>query len=490
MKQLFIIFPIHLYEKKDILLLNKYDIYLLEEPRYFTDFNYHKLKLAYHRATLRQYYNNLKDNISNIKYIEYHEIDDSFYNNISKKYSNVHIYDPNDVILLNKLKKSIKNLTIHNNLNFIIDYETIKENKDLFFNLKNKRYDFMNFYKFQRIRLNILVDKENKPIGGKWTFDDQNRKKVPKNMKLPEDYPIINNQYTEEAIQYIQKKFAKNYGSLEHFIYPIDNKTARAWLINFLKYKFNNFGPYEDAVVQENNFLWHSILSPMMNIGLLTDQEVLEETLKYENKIPIGSFEGFIRQVIGWRNYIYMIYLLEENKIREMNFLKANWKLNKKQYEKFWNGTTGIKPIDDAIININKYAYVHHITRLMYLGNFTMMLGINPNSCYQLFMEWTIDAYDWVMVPNVYAMSQHADGGLVMTRPYFSSSNYIIKMSDYKKGEWSDIFDAIYYNFINNNIDYLKRNYATSRQVAHWNKKSSIEKKNIIDRVNAYITKF
>jgi deoxyribodipyrimidine photolyase-related protein len=187
---------------------------------------------------------------------------------------------------------------------------------------------------------------------------------------------------------------------------------------------------------------------------------------------------------------MYVIYLLEGDRIREMNFLKANWKLNKKQYEKFWNATTGIKPIDDAIINIEKYAYVHHIIRLMYLGNFTMMLGINPNSSYQLFMEWTIDAYDWVMVPNVYAMSQHAEGGLVMTRPYFSSSNYIIKMSDYKKGEWSDLFDAIYYNFINNNIDYLKKNYATSRQVAHWNKKSAVEKKNIINRVNAYITNF
>jgi len=488
MKQLFIIFPIHLYENREI-LLKEYDIYIAEEPRFFTDFNYHKLKLAYHRATMKRYYDILKSKYT-VKYIEYQEIDNNFYLQISKKYKQIHVYDPNDTLLLKRLHQNIKNLIVHNNLNFVIDQDIIKENKDLFFNSKSNRYDFLNFYKFQRMRLNILVDKEGRPKGGKWTFDSQNRKKVPKNMQLPENYPVITNQYTDEAIEYISKRFPKNYGSLKHFIYPIDNKTAKNHLINFLKLRFENFGPYEDAVVQENNFLWHSIISPMMNIGLLTDHEVLEETAKYENSVSLASYEGFIRQIIGWRNYMYTIYLLEGERIREMNFLKANWKLSGKEYEKFWNGTTGIKPIDDAIININNYSYVHHIIRLMYLGNLLMMLGIHPNCSYRLFMEWTIDAYDWVMVPNVYAMSQHAEGGIVMTRPYFSSSNYILKMSDYKRGDWDVLFDSIYYNFINNNIDYLKGNYATSRQVAHWNKKSPLEKKTIINRVKEYILNF
>ena len=488
MKKIFLIFPVHLYEKKDLLLSGEYDIYLLEEPRFFTDIKYHKLKLAYHRATMRLYYDNLKKLTDNTKYIEYNDINDDFYNNISKKYIEVHIYDPNDNILLKKLKKSVKNRIIHKNHNFLIDKDTILENKDKFY--KNNRYDFMNFYKFQRKRLNILIDKNNKPIGDKWTFDKDNRKKVPHDIKLPEMYPIIKNKYTEEAIKYTDINFSKNYGSLENFIYPISHLDAKEWLIKFLKNKFEDFGPYEDAVLKDNNFLWHSILSPMMNIGLLTDSEVLEETIKYENKVQIASYEGFIRQIIGWRNYIYTIYLLEGDHIRKLNYLNASWTLTKKQYAKFWNGSTQIEPIDDAIININQYAYVHHIIRLMYLGNFLLMLGINPNNVYQLFMEWTIDAYDWVMVPNVYSMSQYADGGIVMTRPYFSSSNYIIKMSDYKKGDWSVMYDKIYYNFINNNYKILKGNYATSRQVAHWDKKSAKEKKEILDTVSHYIENF
>ena len=263
MKKIFLIFPVHLYEKKDLLLSGEYDIYLLEEPRFFTDINYHKLKLAYHRATMKLYYDNLKKLIDNIKYIEYNAIIDDFYNNISKKYIEVHIYDPNDNILLKKLKKSVKNLIIHKNYNFLIDKDTILENKDKFY--KNNRYDFMNFYKFQRKRLNILIDKDNKPIGDKWTFDKDNRKKVPHDIKLPEMYPIIKNKYTEEAIKYTDINFSKNYGSLENFIYPISHLDAKEWLIKFLKNKFEDFGPYEDAVLKDNNFF--------MAFNFITDDE-------------------------------------------------------------------------------------------------------------------------------------------------------------------------------------------------------------------------
>jgi deoxyribodipyrimidine photolyase-related protein len=168
---------------------------------------------------------------------------------------------------------------------------------------------------------------------------------------------------------------------------------------------------------------------------------------------------------------------------------RDNVNTNKLNKEMMWKGDTDIIPIDNIIKKIVKYSYAHHIERLMYLGNYMLLCMIDPNDVYQIFMEWTIDAYQWVMVPNVYGMSQYSDGGLIMTRPYFSSSNYILKMSDYKKDKWCEIYDALYYNFINTHQDYLKKNYATSRQVAFWNKKSDIEKDDIMKKAKKYLDK-
>jgi deoxyribodipyrimidine photolyase-related protein len=243
------------------------------------------------------------------------------------------------------------------------------------------------------------------------------------------------------------------------------------------------FGPYEDAVDTSNPFLFHSVLSPMMNIGILPDVLVVEITNSYyekhKAKIPIASYEGFIRQVIGWRNYVYSVYMLEPDMYND-NFLKAHKKID----DRYWLGTTNIKPIDAIIKNIVKYSYAHHIERLMYLGNWFLINQMDPKEVHRIFMEWTVDAYDWVMVPNIMGMSQYADGGKMMTRIYFSSSNYIDKMSSFKRKkdeEWWKIWDAIYYSFIHKNIKVLSNNYATARQVKHWKDKSATDKEKILD---------
>jgi len=230
----------------------------------------------------------------------------------------------------------------------------------------------------------------------------------------------------------------------------------------------------------------------MMNIGLLTDTEVLKIIKPYETHVPIEAFEGFVRQIIGWRNYMYAIYLLEPD-IPKMNFFGHMRPLNKKM---MWEGTTQIKPIDTIIEKIRNYGYAHHIERLMYLGNYMLLCHTRPSDVYDIFMEWTIDAYDWVMMANVYCMSQYADGGIIMTKPYFSSSNYILKMSDYTKPKkskdaksenWTIIWDALYYNFINTHQAYLSSNYGTSRQVAHWKKKTKAEQNNLIKLAKEYL---
>ncbi len=505
---IFLLFPIHLFKEIDNLKNKK--VYLIEESRYFNDFKYHKLKIAYHRASMKSYYDYLIDNKINVEYIGLYDKNNpnKLYkelNNKSKKTNNLIIetYALGDNILKSKLNKIISNTDINynNSLNFLINEDLLKEyfidvNINVNINKSNSTLtlNHLNFYKWQRKRLNILMTKDNKPIGGKWSFDKDNRQKMPNDVIVPEiikDKNIIDPYYIKEAIQYTLKHYSNNYGSLNNFIYPINHKDAVKWLYRFLDERIGKFGIYEDAVDNNYPFMFHSVLSPMMNIGIITDKEVIDITMdyynKHKNKIPINSIEGFIRQIIGWRNYVYAMYLLKGNELKKINFMKHTLKINKSLYHKLWNGKTNIKPIDDIIKQMVEYSYAHHIERLMYLGNYMLLCMIKPDDVYKIFMEWTIDAYEWVMVPNVYGMSQHADGGIMMTRPYFASSNYILKMSNYKKDEWCIILDSLYYNFINKHQKYLEKNYSTAMQVKNWNKKSKSEKMTIIKTANKYI---
>ena len=483
MKNLFIILPVSLFKNVDTLKKANCDIIMVEDSRYFTDFKYHKLKLAYHRASMKYYEDYLKSKKLKVnEYYEFKSVEKDFYDKLSKKYDNVYYYDPIDNEVEKRLNK--KNFKKIKSLNFLVDKKFCEENKNEFY--KNDKYNFMNFYKMQRRRFNLLVNKDKSPKGKDWTFDTENREKLPKGTKI-KDPEIFSNKYIKEAINYVNKNFSKNYGSLDHFIYPVTHKEAEMHLKDFLKNKLKNFGKYEDAISTQTNFVYHSILSPMLNIGLLTDKEVIKELVKYESKVPIQSYEGFIRQLIGWRNYCLVVYFFDDKKMEKMNFFKANLKLPVKH---FWEGTTGIKPVDDSIKNIIKYGYSHHIIRLMVLGSFMLMCGFKPMDIYKIFMEWFIDSYDVFMKLNVFAMSQHSVKNLAMKKPYFSSSNYIIKMSDYSaKEEWTKIYDALFYYFINKHKDYLKTNYGYSRLVTLWNKKSKEEKDEILLTVNNYLKK-
>ena len=474
------LFPLKMINLIDSLKFNK--IFIIEEPRYFSDFKFHKLKLVYHRASMKKYYDELSKKF-NIVYIDFNNVNKNFYKKLND--DSTTYFNPIDHKLLKKLSKLLNKATMINNLNFLLTPDEIKENKDKFF--MNNKYSHDNFYKFQRTKLDILM-KNNKPINNKWSFDTENRKALPNNIKEPKLPKIRKDKYYKEAVEYVNKYFIKNYGNTDEWIYPIESKTALKWLNYFLSKKLSNFGPYEDAVDTTKPFLFHSVLSPMMNIGILPDTLVVKISndyyLKHKDSIPIASYEGFIRQVIGWRNYVYSLYLLEPTMYNK-NFLNHKKKIN----EKYWLAETNIKPIDDIIKNIVKYSYAHHIERLMYLGNWFLINQADPKEVYRIFMEWTVDAYDWVMVPNIMGMSQFADGGKMMTRLYFSSSNYIDKMSIYKRKKdetWWKYWDAIYYSFIDKHQEMLSKNYATSRQVAYWKKKSTKEKEILLELSKSY----
>ena len=209
-------------------------------------------------------------------------------------------------------------------------------------------------------------------------------------------------------------------------------------------------------MVSKESFLYHSVLSPLINIGLLSPQQVVSEALKAGKKknIPLNSLEGFIRQLIGWREFIRLVYEREGTKQRTTNY----WGFKRNIPKSFWNGTTGIEPIDIVIQKTLKTGYCHHIERLMVLGNFMLLCEFDPDEVYRWFMELFIDAYDWVMVPNVYGMTQFADGGLMTTKPYISGSNYLMKMGDWKKGEWTTIWDGLFWRFMNEHRNFFSQN--------------------------------
>lgn len=472
----FLIFPTQLYFSIDILKQFN-NIYLIEEPKYFTYFKFHKLKLAYHRVTMKKYYQYLKSKKLKVKYINFYNVTNDFYLNLQFGT----FYDPIDKHLEKKLKKYLT-CNIIDQCQFLISKKEIHENKNNF--ETNGKYYNDKFYKYMRIKLDILIDKNKKPIGNKWSFDNENRIPLPKEITIPKLPKILNNDFINEAKDYVNKHFKDNYGSLDYFIYPIDHKSSLKWLKNFLENRLDNFGPYEDAVSTEYNFIYHSVLTPMMNIGLLLDKDVINESIKFyeNNKISIASFEGFIRQIIGWRQYTYALYELESDNLYSSNILNHTNKISNKWWE-----SVNITPIDFLIDKIKKYAYVHHIERLMYLSNWMLLNEIDPKEVYRIFMEWTIDAYEWVMIPNIFGMGQYANP-LMMSRLYFSSSNYILKMSNFKNDDtnWTEIWNAVYYNFINNHKQLLSKNYATAMQVKHWKNKTLSEQKELINIAKKY----
>jgi deoxyribodipyrimidine photolyase-related protein len=295
------------------------------------------------------------------------------------------------------------------------------------------------------------------PQGGKWTYDSDNRKKYPKGKAPPGIAWPAPNPFREEAVAYTQKYFSDNPGSLSPSpLYPVTHDDAQRWFQQFLNERFHDFGAYEDAIVQHEHILHHSLLSPLLNVGLLSPRDVLIQSVEFAetNDIPINSTEGFVRQLIGWREFIRGMYECKGTAMRTTNF----WGFDRKIPASFYNASTGIEPVDSTIRKVLETGYCHHIERLMILGNFMLLCEFDPNEVYRWFMELFIDAYDWVMVPNIYAMSQFADGGLFATKPYISGSNYVHKMSDYASGSWQCIWDGLFWRFVDRHKEFFKSN--------------------------------
>lgn len=459
-----LIFPHQLFADHPAIPDKPDRIVLVEDPLFFGDRQYpmqfHKQKLWLHRASMTRYQARLQAD-GWLCTLAAHTIGAPTLKETVKKLTEAGVTkllacDPVDFLLNKRLQAYADTfgaqLKLYASPMFL---NTKGQNQD--WRSGQKRWFMAEFYKFQRRRLNILMDGDT-PAQGKWSFDEDNRKKVPKKLQsqVPQFWPIAPDTFQEAARTSINAQFPGHYGSLDELFWPTSHEAAADWLDKFLTERFELFGPYEDAILEGENLLWHSAITPMLNIGLLTPQQVLDAVLTHmdTHDIPINSAEGFIRQIIGWREFMRGTYEDLGVKMRTTN----HWNHTRKMPESFWTGETGIAPIDDTIKRVLETGYCHHIERLMVLGGFMFLCEFDPDDIYRWFMEMFVDAYDWVMVTNAYAMSQNADGGLITTKPYFSGSAYVKKMSNHPKGNWCEVWDGLYWRWIWTHADALEKN--------------------------------
>ena len=350
-----------------------------------------------------------------------------------------------------------------------------------------KTFRLANFYKIGRKKYKILIDDNLNPIGNKWSFDEDNRKKIPNSVSVPKLSCLNSSKYHNTITDLIEELFPDHLGDLDNIWFPVKRQDVENHLDFFLAEKLTNFGVYEDAMRQGENFLFHSCISPFLNIGLITPKTVIERVIQFfhKNHAPINSIEGYIRQILGWREFIRGIYQVKGDEQEASNF----WNHRRRLHNSWYDGSTGITPLDDCINLALKDGYNHHIPRLMVISNLMNLCEIDPKIIYKWFMEMYIDSSDWVMVPNVFGMATFSDGGLMSTKPYTCSSNYILKMSNYKKGDWCDIVDGLYWRFIDKHKSFYQSNPRLSFQTRMLEKMSVDRKMKIFKSADIFLKK-
>lgn len=430
----------------------------MEEDRFFTDFRFHKKKLLLHRASLKYYEDLLKGWDGEVEYIENRPGKTKTKLSEALREERIGLVRTAEIVdrlleasVLRELKGA--GIEIDESPGFLTSRKLAD---DLF--MGKDHYSMTSFYRHQRRRLELLTD-DGMPVGGKWSFDPDNRKRLPKEVEVPPLPALEENRYVKEAKRHVEELYPENPGSVDGFIYSTTHEEADFWLRDFLERRLAQFGDYEDSMRSNDPFLFHSLLSSSLNIGLLTPGEALERTLEYASKseVPLNCLEGFIRQIAGWREFMRAVYLQEGERERGSNF----WGHREKLPAPLYDGTTGLLPVDAVVSRVLDHAYAHHIERLMVLGNFMNLCEIDPAEVYRWFMELFIDGYDWVMVPNVFGMATYADGGLITTKPYVSGSGYLRRMGDFPKGEWREVWDGLFWRFVDLHRDVFGKNPRT-----------------------------
>lgn len=480
----FIIYPNTLfYDIKP--MLSNYDlIYVVEDPTFFVSHNYHKLKLILHRSSMKYYKDYLSRSLKNVVYINFAEATNIWYKCLAKSELKLTIFDPLNKSLVDKLNKYfVDNLIVLSSPQFLTtklqldDYHTK--------HVHNNDYSFTKFYRWQRKRLGVLVNAKGKPSGGKWMYNSKRMLKYNKddhyhifdyNMKIDE---LVGDKYVNEAKRYVNHYFGGNYGSDKLFVYDYTPEMAKASFDSFLANRLHGYAKHNNSIEPDVDVGFHSMVSHALNIGIITPSYILEKTLL--SKLPAKCIEYFVRQIIGRREYARFIYIYEGELLRNTNQWEATnklsnyWWSNNKYMHKYIldvednsRDTLGVSnlfdervmcaylshvilPLDVALGKVYNIAYASNEERFAIIGRLMFMLQVDPNEVYRWFMSCTIDAYDWVVVPNVYGVSQMSCASLKLCSKsmLYGKSDEISKLSSYSsKHSWAKQWDLIYYNFV------------------------------------------
>jgi len=486
--KLFLILGNQLFDLKYIQKYSDHEFFMCEDLGLCTYEKHHKQKILFFLSCMRSYADELKKNNLKINYLNINQDFEIDYlkklQAIIKKKSvkEIKFFEIEDKFfekkIINFLKKQNITFEIIPTPMFLCSRVAFKEY------LKKYKKPFMaNFYKEMRISNKILLDKNNNPTGGKWSFDKDNRKKLPKDISIPKIPVIKETEHTHKLKSLIESKFKSHPGHTKDFWFATTRKDSIKLLDDFFDKRLNLFGDYEDSVTFKSNTVFHSALSPLINVGLITPQDIIERINKSSKKININSLEGYTRQIIGWREFIRGIYQNYDEKLYSNNFFGHKRKMKKSWYE----GNTGLEPLDHAIQNAIKYGWSHHIERLMILSNIMNLCEIHPTQVYKWFMEMFVDSSEWVMAPNVFGMGLFSDGGIFATKPYICGSSYFLKMMEFKKGPWCDIMDGLYWKFIERNKKFFKSNPRLSMMVNILEKIDVKRKNKIFTAANNFI---
>lgn len=461
---------------QEISSLNDFDkdldeVLICEFKESFSDINHHKKKIVYQLSTMRHFGGELDAQGFKINYLKLDNPDNqnSYTSEIlkliqKKDIDRVIVTEPSihaEMKSIQDWQKIIgRRVEIRKNDLFICDTDEFKSWAE---GRKELRLEF--FYRMLRKKHDVLMD-GNLPEGGAWNFDKKNRKPLANKNSVPKKYACVIDDETQSVINLVNDEFSDHLGSTDDFIFAVTRKEALEALHRFIEERLICFGDYQDAMIAEDPWLFHSHLSMYLNNGLLKPKECIDlaEKAFYESKAPINSVEGFIRQILGWREYVRGLYWLKMPNYRSLNELAAEVSLP----SFYWDAETKMNCLKISIENTKDNAYSHHIQRLMVLGNFALLAGIKPEEVNEWFLSVYTDAYEWVELPNVSGMALFADGGIMASKPYASSGAYINRMSNYCKECHYDVkekigkkacpFNYLYWNFLDRNREKLSSN--------------------------------
>ena len=343
------------------------------------------------------------------------------------------------------------------------------------------------FYRDMRRRTGLLLAADDKPEGGRWNFDAENRKRLPASLPIPAVPSFEPDAMTQEVIQLVRARFTNGFGELDGFGFPVTARDAQAALTDFIAHRLPGFGDWQDAMQAGAPMLFHAVISPALNIGLLDPLKVCQsvEAAYREGIVPLNAAEGFIRQIIGWREFIRGIYWLKMPQYGTLNALNATRPLP----EFYWNGVTPMNCIRQVVRQTRRYAYAHHIQRLMVTGNFALLAGLHPDAVDEWYMAVYADAYQWVEMPNTRGMALFADGGIAGSKPYAASGAYINRMSDYCRTCAYDVkqatgpnacpFNFLYWDFIGRHADRFASNTRMAMPLRNWERMEPVRRETI-----------